>query len=171
MINIDSDYNKIYHEYYPVLLRYVGSKRIQHINTEEVAHEVLTRLWVKRKKCNFENDTQLVAWLIRAARFVILEHMRAEKDTESLTDHENVASDTDYIEQHFESARLKEYIREIEQSLSEHDRLVFRMIFIERRPYPECAAELKIKEVSLRASISRLRHRLRPYIDKILEEK
>ncbi len=170
MINIKEQYDKIYREYYPVLLRYVGAKRLQQISTEEVAHEALTRLWEKRNECNFDNTTQLAAWLIRAARFITMEQLRGQKTTECFADHENTVSDTDHINQRIEDVRLKEYMTEIEQSLSEHDRLIFRMIFIEQRPYPECAAELKIKEVSLRSSISRLRDRLRPYINKILDK-
>ena len=170
MINIEGQFEKIYHEYYPVLLRFVGSKFLQYINTEEVVHEALTRLWEKRNECNFDNDAQLAAWLIRTAKYIILECSRRRQDTESLTDHENTVSDIDHIEQHIEDVRFKQYLNDMEQTLSEHDRLIFKMVFIEHRPYPECAAELKIKEVSLRSSISRLRDRLRPYIDRILEE-
>ena len=170
MINIEGQFEKIYHEYYPVLLRFVGSKRLKQINTEEIAQEALARLWEKRDECNFDNDAQLAAWLIRTSRFVILEYTRIGKDTECLTDHENTVSDTNHIEQRIEDIRLKQYLHEIEQDLSEYEQLIFKMVFIEHRPYRECAAELKIKDVSLRSSISRLRKKLKPYVDRILEE-
>ncbi len=170
MINIESRFDEIYREYYPVLLRYITAKRLPNINAEDVAHEVLALLWEKRGECNFESDAQLAAWIIRAGKFRVLSHLKKVTDEESLTEHENTVSDSDHIEQHLENVRLRQYIIKIEQELSERDRLIFRMIFIEHRDYDDCAAELKIKQVSLRSCISRLRDRLRPYMDKLFDE-
>lgn len=169
MINIEIQFNKLYHEYYPVLLRYIASKSLPQIDIEDVANETLTRLWEKRDECTFENDAQIAAWLIRTSRFIILEYSRKRQGNESLTDHENTLSDTDVIDKRIEDVQLEQYLSKIEQDLSEHDRLIFKMIFIERLPYNECAEKLKIKEVSLRSSISRLRDKLRPYIDKMID--
>ncbi len=170
MINIGVDYDNIYRRYYRVLLLNVASKRNTAIDAEAVAQEALLRLWAKRDECRFENDEQLGAWLMRAARFIVLEHLRAHQSAESLDDHENTADSSDPIEQHIEDIRTRQHLHKIEQELSEHDWLIFKMVFIECRPHAECAAELKIKEVSLRSSLSRLRKRLRPYFDGMFDE-
>ena len=170
MINIESRFDEIYREYYPVLLRYITARRLPNINPEDIAHEALTLLWEKRAECEFESDEQLAAWILRTGKFTAMSHLKKMKDEESLSDHENTVSDSDNIEQHLEDVKLRKYLEKIQQELSERDRLIFKMIFIERRSYSECAEELKMKEVTLRSCISRLRDRLRPYMDKLFDE-
>ena len=170
MIHIESRFDEIYRKYYPVLLRFVASRHLPQVSAEDVAHETLALLWQKRDECSFEDDAPLMTWLLRTAKLIAVSHARKRQEEESLSDHENTASDGDPVQQHMENVQLEQYVHQIEQELSERDKRLFNLIFVERRSYNECAAELNVKAGTLRSSISRLRERLRPYINKLIND-
>lgn len=171
MINIEIEYENIYRKYCPAVLHFAVSKGVPQSLAEDIANETLLRLWDKRDECCFEDASLLLTWLFRTADFVIMENARSSPQNENLDDYTNTVGDKDDVGEHIENIQYRQYIDEIEQDLSAHDQVVFRAIFVERKPYSQSAEELKIKEVSLRSSISRLRKKLRPYIDKMFQEK
>lgn len=79
VINIESRFDEIYREYYPVLLRYITSRRLPNIDAEEIAHEALTLLWEKRAECEFESDEQLAAWILRTGKFTAMSRFKKVK--------------------------------------------------------------------------------------------
>ena len=171
MINIETEYDNIYDKYCPAVLHYAISRGVTASLAEDIANETLLRLWDKRDKCFFEDSSLLLTWLFRTADFVIMENARSSPPTEDLDDYTNIISDKDDIEERIENIQYLQYMDEIKRDLSVHDQVVFRLIFVEQKTYPQSAEELKVKEVSLRSSLSRLRKRLRPHMDELFKEK
>jgi len=176
MIHIEQQYNDIYTKYYRVIHVFAIAKGATPHAAEEIANETFTRLWEKRNECKFNdpddrlNERLLKAWLYRVAENVIYEFQRKIHDDYSFEELENTISTEDRIEECIEDIGYKEYIAEIEKELTEEQRAVFRDIFIEQLSYKEAQIKLKIKETTLRSTVSRLRKLLRPYIDDLIEK-
>lgn len=176
MINIERQYDDIYVEYYHAVLIFARSKGLSPHIAEEVVTETFTRLWAKRKGCKFDdpddrvNKRMLKTWLYRAAENVILEFQRKIPDADSLEALADTITAEDQVEKCIEDIRYEEYLVEIEKELTEEQRAVFRAVFVEQLSYKEAQTKLKITGTALRSTISRLRKRLRPYINDLIQK-
>lgn len=63
------------------------------------------------------------------------------------------------------------YLQKVRSYLKPRDRELFDLWVIDELAYSEIAARLKIKEVSVRSRISRIRKRLDPHMSKIFNKK
>jgi len=176
VINIEQQYNDIYAKYYRTILLFARSKGFPPHIADEIASETFTRLWENRNKCRFcepddhVNERLLKAWLYRVAENVIYEFRRKVRDDSNFEELANTISAEDSIDECIENISYEEYIAEIEQRLTEEQRAVFRVIFIEQLSYKEAQIKLKIKGTTLRSTVSRLRKLLRPYINDLMQK-
>ena len=170
MLHIEALFDDIYARYYLAIVRYAISKRQSKENAEEIANETFTRLWHRRAECEFESESTLIIWLYRTAGLILQEERRRSSEDVDLAACENYLSDTDVIGAQDEKLQYEHYIKEIEKELSEEERRLFHLIFIEKKPYAACAKELGLNPVTLRSCIFRLRKKLRPYIGKIIKK-
>ncbi len=174
MINIEQQFDDIYSRYYHVILAFARSKGLVLHVAEEVADEVFTRLWTRRDECKFNNpnddvnENMLRSWLYRAAEYVMFEAKRTIKDTENLEECINEVTDNDNINECIEDIGYDEYLAQIEKELPERQREIFHIMFVEKLNYEDAKKRLNLKDSSLRSAISRMRERLRPYIDKLI---
>lgn len=168
MINIEASFDDIYARYYLAIVRYAIAKGFPKETAEEIAHETFERLWRKRRECEFETEAALRVWLYKVAGLVGQEQCRTNTEDVDLAACENYRSDTDEIGARDEQLQYEHYISEIEKELSDTERLLFRQILIEKKPYAACAGELRMNPVTMRVAISRLRKKLRPLIAEML---
>ena len=70
-----------------------------------------------------------------------------------------------------EQMQYEYYIKKVRAYLKPRDQELFDLWVIDELTYPEIAERLKIKEVSVRSRISRIRKRLNPHVRKILDKK
>ena len=168
MINIEVSFDDIYARYYLAIVRYTIARGFPKETAEEIAHETFERLWRKRTECDFENEAALRVWLYKVAGLVVQEQRRTNTEDVDLSACENYLSDTDEIGARDEQLQYEQYIAEIEKELSETERMLFRQILIEKKPYAACAGELRMNPVAMRVAISRLRKKLRPFITEML---
>ncbi len=170
MINIEELFNDIYARYYLAIVRYATAKGFPRETAEEIGNETFERLWRRRTECNFDGEAALHVWIYKTAGLVMQEQARKTTEDADLAACENHLSDTDEIGARDERMQYEHYIAEIEKELNETDRLLFRWILIEKKPYAACAGELGMNPVTMRASIFRLRKRLRPFITEMLKK-
>lgn len=164
MLNIENVFDDIYARYYLALVRYVAAKQFSMAMSEEIANETFARLWRRRMECQFGSETAVRVWLYKTAGLVMLEQNRKTHDEADLNACENYILDRDIISEQVEQIQYEQYLSAIKQILSKNEWLLFRLIFIEKKPYAECADELHMHPVTMRANISRMRKKLRPFI-------
>ncbi len=170
MLNIEVMFDDIYARYYPAAVRYAAAKGHSRAIAEEIANETFERLWRRRLELAFENEPALLKWIYKTAGLVMMEQNRKSPHDADLSECENYIADTDKIGEQVEEIQYDQYLSEIEQSLPESERILFRMIFIEKKTYAACADELQMRQVTMRANISRLRKKLRPFVAEMLQK-
>jgi len=170
VINIDVSFDDIYTRYYLPIVRFAMAKGFSEETAEEIASETFERLWRRRDECKFETETAVRIWLYKTAGLVLQEQWRKSTEDADLAACENHLSDTDEIAARDEQMQYEHYVAEIEKELPESDRLLFRLVLIEKKPYAACTKELGMNPVTMRVSISRLRKKLRPFIKEMLEK-
>lgn len=170
MINIETVFDDIYTRYYLAIVRYAVAKGYPKETGEEIASETFERLWRRRAECEFDNDAALHVWIYKTAGLVLQEQIRKTTEDVDLAECENYLSDTDEISARDERMQYEQYVAEIEKELSDTERLLFRRILLEKKPYADCAEELGMNSGAMRVGISRLRKKLQPFITKLLEK-
>lgn len=170
MINIEMSFDDIYTRYYLPVVRYAVAKGFPKETAEEIASETFERLWRRRFACEFDGEAALHVWIYKTAGRVPQEQARKTTEDVDLAECENYISDTDEIGAQDERIQHEQYIAESEKELSDTERLLFRRILLEKKPYASCADELRMSPGTMRSSISRLRKKLRPFVAKLLEK-
>lgn len=175
MIDIEKQYDDIYIKYYHVILDFITSDKVKRYVAEDVAGETFTRLWKKRKSLKFNNPDQIInehslrSWLYKTATNVLHEYRRKNPAESSLDDLTDVSLHEDNIQDCIEDIRYKEYIEKIERILTPSELIIFRMIFIRYLSYDEVQERLKMNGSTLRSIVSRMRKKLKPYIDELID--
>jgi len=170
VLNIDEQFDDIYARYYLAIVRYAITRGLTKEIAEEISSETFERLWRRRAECNFDSEAALHVWIYKTAGLVMQEQARKPTADADLAACENHLSGTDEIGAREERMQYEHYIAEIEKELSDTERVLFRLILIEKKPYAGCADELGMNPVTMRAIVSRLRKKLRPFITKMLEK-
>lgn len=169
MIDIETSFDDIYTRYYPAILRYGIAKRYSKEKAEEISQETFERLWQRRAKLKFENEAALHVWLYKVAALVMLETNRKDTDESDVALCERYITAEDDISDREEKMQYEHYVSKIENELSDGEKQIFRMVFVDKKEYSYCASKLKINPSTMRSNISRLRKKLRPYIDKMIK--
>ncbi len=170
MLNIDEQFDDIYARYYLAIVRYAITRGLTKETAEEISSETFERLWRRRADCKFDSEAALHVWIYKTAGLVMQEQARKTTADADLAACENHLSGTDEIGAREERIQYEHYVAEIEKELSDTERVLFRRILIEKKPYAACAGELRMNSVTMRVAISRLRKKLRPFVAEMLSK-
>jgi RNA polymerase sigma-70 factor (ECF subfamily) len=169
VIDIETQFDDIYTRYYLAIVRYAISKQYSTEKAEEISQETFERLWRRRTELDFETESALYVWLYKTATLVMMETNKKETEQSDINLCEQYISEENDMGNREERIQYEHYVTAIEKELSDGEKQIFHMVFIDKKEYSYCASKLKMNPSTMRSNISRLRKKLRPYIDKMIK--
>lgn len=167
-------FEEIYHHYWEDLFRYLYNRLHHRAVSEEIVQEIFLALWEKRSSLTIH--TSLSSYLFRAARYRMLNHIRAEKVRENyaadfLETQISLVSDPMGPQLRY-AEDLKNIIEEKLGDLPPKCQIVFRMSRQQHIPNQEIAEELKISKKTvenyLTIALRHLRMHLAEYMTSLI---
>ena len=175
-------FDQIYRSFYHSILRYIVIHRGFHVqDAEDITQEVFSLLWQKRDSLHYDNEKQILCWLYETAKIKSMEYSRLHAHrikTISLGDFED--SLPLIFEKGDEFIRLQElenqeekyqlYLTKIKSEMNEKDRLLFECIIEKGLSPKDAAVFMNISDVNLRVRWHRLRIKLKPIINELMND-
>lgn len=169
----------IYEKYFDEIYRYCRN-RIEgdQCYAEDATAETFELLFVRWETVKDFHEDRLRAWLYGVAKNKIKEIRRdqppstestSEEWCRALIDEENLRKQP--VNEEEEYQKYVEYIKQIRLQLKPKDWNLFHMRAIERLPHKKIGEKLGISENAAKLRWMRLQEKLRPIVDKILENK
>ena len=162
---MDDLFDKFMREHYRIFVAFCISKQKSHNDADDIVSEAFERLymkWPERCECS---EHQNKKWMYNAICYIIMEYKRDNEDrtAENIDDYMEFLSNESDLKS---KDRYEDLVEELEQGLSNSERELFKLVFIDRESYPSICEKLGIKNQALRTRISRLRKLLRENFEK-----
>lgn len=162
-----SAFEYIYRRFGGNLVRYVASRVQNRSISEEIVQEIFLSLWIRREKIALE--TELEAYLLSAAKYKILSHIRSEKVRRNYAEHFAL-----FVAQHqsnvtaelLDLADLKVFIDERVSTLPPKCQQAFRMSRFSHKSTAEIAEEMGISTRTVENYITKALKCLREALSK-----
>ena len=177
----DASFEYFYRKYLDRIVRYINN--LYHIdgdNSIDIAQEVFKLLWEKRDEIYDGDEIKMLNWLYEAAKRKAWEYVRnRDKITvEYVADTQGMSNDftveyEDLINyEGFGSVdhKYQNYLDEVKKSLNKKEREMFILVVEKKLDPSEAAARLKISDVNFRVRWHRLRNKLRPIVNNLIEK-
>jgi len=163
-------FDELFHEYYQSIFKYCLTIVLDEHIADEIVHEAYVRLWnIWDERVEYPPKLNK-GWLIRAVEYIIKETNR-QVITEDINEIAELIGNDNEMAAKNEKMQYEYYLQKVRSYLKPRDRELFDLWVIDELTYSEIAARLKIKEVSVRSRISRIRKRLDPHMSKIFNKK
>ena len=177
----DASFEYLYRKYLDRIVRYINS--LYYIDADaskDIAHEVFKLLWEKRDEIYDEDERKMLNWLYETAKRKSWEYVRNRDkiSVDYVSDAEEMPNDFTveyedliYIEGYSSvDDKYQSYLRKVKKSLSKKEREMFVLIVEEKLDPRDVAAKLKIFDVNFRVRWHRLRNKLKPIVNKLIEK-
>ena len=157
----------VYCQYYKIVFRFCMrlTNGNQH-DAEDITSEVFHVFFAEQDTLCFDAKPAMVTWLYRTAKNKWMNTVKHSKRRNDELD------DTDIFSRQFdgeeEEKLYQTYLAEIEKTLSGSELDLFRAIVREKQTYMAISERMGISEAALRVRWHRLKHKIRPHIDKII---
>lgn len=169
MDNNEKIFDELFCEYYQSIFKYCVSIVLDVHVADEITNEAYARLWnIWDERVSYPKRLNR-GWLVRAVEYIIKETDRKEAANDINEIAKLMENDNDVSSKN-EQMQYEYYISKVRGYLKPRDQELFDLWVTEELTYPEIAERLKIKEVSVRSRISRMRKRIDPHVRKIIEE-
>jgi len=167
-------FKAIFTYYYPLLYRYSFRYLKSEVLSEDLAMEVLTKIW--EKKALITNAVTFENYLFTAARNRLINHWQRRVDNllslDSLRDGKAEVGEPAVIQDLVLSRELESVYRESLSQLPAKRRLIFQMHRNEHLSYKEIAGQLNISprtvENQIAAALKQLRVAMVQYLNSII---
>lgn len=171
MADLDTRFTKYYIKTHQKMFNYSQSRIYSKEDAEEITNEAFFRFWKVWDKFSEKSDPERKKWMYTAIDKITSEYRRKNKvKTVDVEDLDMLTSEIDdSINTTIDKLITDGYTERIHQILSEKEWLLFDLVFIQDRSYPEVAGYCQIREDTLRARIMRLRQKLEKYKDKVFK--
>jgi RNA polymerase sigma-70 factor (ECF subfamily) len=161
-------FGKLVARYQRRLIRFAERMLGESDAAQDIAQETFLRLWRARSRCPVSGD--LDVYLLRIARNLCLDYLRAHHPTESLDEKAPaLPAAEDGLAASVQSRVLAEAVRQVVLALPEPQRVVFILSHYEERSYKEIAEIIgcPVGTVASRKyqAVETLRRRLKPWME------
>lgn len=156
---MDDLFEKFMQDNYRLFIAFCIARRKSHNDADDIVNEAFVRLHKKwPERCGIA-EAYNKKWMYNAICFIIKEFERDDKryKAENIDDYAEILSEESDLEK---KERYEDLIEALEEGLSDGERNLFKLVFIEKKPYPQICSILGINDQALRTRISRLRKRL-----------
>ena len=156
----------IYDCLYPSVFRYVYYRVLDQETAEDLAAEVFVRM-VERIGAYEQHERPILAWLYTIARNLVTDHYRLQGQADHLPLEESlVAGETHLPSQAAERRQDQDCLTRALEYLTEEQRQVILLKFVEDREIAEVAAVLGKNERAIRS----LQHRALAALSRVIEK-
>lgn len=155
-------------KYRPRLIRYLGSRRLQHYDKEDIAQESLAIALVRLRIGLLDNPDRLSSYLFGIANKLVFREYRKERRRQTQLDQAAVENATCDNPSPFEDYDTQQTRNQILYSISllgtERDRIVLHSLYILDRDRAKVASELGVSKEQLSRILHRAKNRMRDIV-------
>lgn len=159
----DMQFIALYKFYYQDLYAYGVSLGFNTEDVKDAIQEVYLKLYFNERLCIDEKKIKF--YLLRSVRNQLIDWERTKKDTASIEEEERSFKLSVSVEESFisdeEDLLLKKRVNRILDLLTDHQREIVYLHFIEEMPYEEIAVMLDMKIQTVRGQVFKAMEKLR----------
>lgn len=159
----DMQFIALYKFYYQDLYAYGVSLGFNAEDVKDAIQEVYLKLYFNERLCIDEKKIKF--YLLRSVRNQLIDWERTKKDTSSIEEEERSFKLSVSVEESFisdeEDLLLKKRVNRILDLLTDHQREIVYLHFIEEMPYEEIAVMLDMKIQTVRGQVFKAMEKLR----------
>ena len=159
----DMQFIALYKFYYQDLYAYGVSLGFNTEDVKDAIQEVYLKLYFNERLCIDEKKIKF--YLLRSVRNQLIDWERTKKDTSSIEEEERSFKLSVSVEESFisdeEDLLLKKRVNRILDLLTDHQREIVYLHFIEEMPYEEIAVMLDMKLQTVRGPVFKAMEKLR----------
>lgn len=159
----DMQFIALYKFYYQDLYAYGVSLGFNTEDVKDAIQEVYLKLYFNERLCIDEKKIKF--YLLRSVRTQLIDWERTKKDTSSIEEEERSFKLSVSVEESFisdeEDLLLKKRVNRILDLLTDHQREIVYLHFIEEMPYEEIAVMLDMKIQTVRGQVFKAMEKLR----------
>ena len=159
----DMQFIALYKFYYQDLYAYGVSLGFNTEDVKDAIQEVYLKLYFNERLCIDEKKIKF--YLLRSVRNQLIDWERTKKDTSSIEEEERSFKLSVSVEESFisdeEDLLLKKRVNRILDLLTDHQREIVYLHFIEEMPYEEIAVMLDMKIQTVRGHVFKAMEKLR----------
>lgn len=159
----DVQFIALYKFYYQDLYAYGVSLGFNTEDVKDAIQEVYLKLYFNERLCIDEKKIKF--YLLRSVRNQLIDWERTKKDTSSIEEEERSFKLSVSVEESFisdeEDLLLKKRVNRILDLLTDHQREIVYLHFIEEMPYEEIAVMLDMKIQTVRGQVFKAMEKLR----------
>ena len=159
----DMQFIALYKFYYQDLYAYAVSLVFNTEDVKDAIQEVYLKLYFNERLCIDEKKIKF--YLLRSVRNQLIDWERTKKDTSSIEEEERSFKLSVSVEESFisdeEDLLLKKRVNRILDLLTDHQREIVYLHFIEEMPYEEIAVMLDMKIQTVRGQVFKAMEKLR----------
>lgn len=159
----DMQFIALYKFYYQDLYAYGVSLGFNTEDVKDAIQEVYLKLYFNERLCIDEKKIKF--YLLRSVRNQLIDWERTKKDTSSIEEEERSFKLSVSVEESFisdeEDLLLKKRVNRILDLLTDHQREIVYVHFIEEMPYEEIAVMLDMKIQTVRGQVFKAMEKLR----------
>ena len=159
----DMQFIALYKFYYQDLYAYGVSLRFNTEDVKDAIQEIYLKLYFNERLCIDEKKIKF--YLLRSVRNQLIDWERTKKDTSSIEEEERSFKLSVSVEESFisdeEDLLLKKRVNRILDLLTDHQREIVYLHFIEEMPYEEIAVMLDMKIQTVRGQVFKAMEKLR----------
>ena len=159
----DMQFIALYKFYYQDLYAYGVSLGFNTEDVKDAIQEVYLKLYFNERLCIHEKKIKF--YLLRSVRNQLIDWERTKKDTSSIEEEERSFKLSVSVEESFisdeEDLLLKKRVNRILDLLTDHQREIVYLHFIEEMPYEEIAVMLDMKIQTVRGQVFKAMEKLR----------
>lgn len=159
----DMQFIALYKFYYQDLYAYGVSLGFNTEDVKDAIQEVYLKLYFNERLCIDEKKIKF--YLLRSVRNQLIDWERTKKDTSSIEEEERSFKLSVSVEESFisdeEDLLLKKRVNRILDLLTDHQREIVYLHFIEEMPYEEIAVMLDMKIQTVRGQVFKVMEKLR----------
>ena len=159
----DMQFIALYKFYYQDLYAYGVSLGFNTEDVKDAIQEVYLKLYFNERLCIDEKKIKF--YLLRSGRNQLIDWERTKKDTSSIEEEERSFKLSVSVEESFisdeEDLLLKKRVNRILDLLTDHQREIVYLHFIEEMPYEEIAVMLDMKIQTVRGQVFKAMEKLR----------
>lgn len=159
----DMQFIALYKFYYQDLYAYGVSLGFNTEDVKDAIQEVYLKLYFNERLCI--DEMKIKFYLLRSVRNQLIDWERTKKDTSSIEEEERSFKLSVSVEENFisdeEDLLLKKRVNRILDLLTDHQREIVYLHFIEEMPYEEIAVMLDMKIQTVRGQVFKAMEKLR----------
>ena len=159
----DMQFIALYKFYYQDLYAYGVSLGFNTEDVKDAIQEIYLKLYFNERLCIDEKKIKF--YLLRSVRNQLIDWERTKKDTSSIEEEERIFKLPVSVEESFisdeEDLLLKKRVNRILDLLTDHQREIVYLHFIEEMPYEEIAVMLDMKIQTVRGQVFKAMEKLR----------